>query len=237
MKSKLLLSIALITTLLFQTVIYAANTETETTINWDEVMYTCDMPIVPADVKAYKTEANTITVTWKNTNTITDSYLKWGYDIYLKEGDGKYKLVKTIMSGKTQKYKLTGLSENQTYRIRIRAFKILYPGTENEDKWNSDLTKAVKVNMKTQLLPSNLKVKKKLQVKVGAKKTLAVSVTKGKDTSLIKKISYSSNKPKVATVKSGVIKGKKKGTATITTKVTLKSGLKKTFATKVRVTK
>lgn len=56
------------------------------------------------------------------------------------------------------------------------------------------------------------------------------------DMNNVSKITYTSGKKSVAIVtKSGKVKGKKKGTATIKAKVTLKNGKTKTVTMKVKV--
>lgn len=90
---------------------------------------------------------------------------------------------------------------------------------------STETASAKKVNAKTLKL-----AKKKLSIKVGAKKTLKVTVKPKKAT-----LKWKSNKKKIATVtKKGVVKGKKKGTATITVtsgkkKATCKVTVKQTF--------
>lgn len=83
------------------------------------------------------------------------------------------------------------------------------------------------------------------ELKVGvSKKTFSRSKTsqvkftypKGMSKKDVKKVTYSSSKEKVATVtKNGVIKGIRKGKAKILVKVTLKSGVTKTFTLRITV--
>ena len=89
------------------------------------------------------------------------------------------------------------------------------------------------------------KINEKILATVQAKKN-KVTLSKGKTTTFafadeldlrnVKKITYKSSNPTVATVdKNGKIKGKKAGTSTITATVTLKNGETKTVTTKVTV--
>lgn len=185
-----------------------------------------DPPAPPQSLKAYKTADGKITLSWRGS---TDAS---GYEIYLKKGNGKYHKVKDIKSPSTRKYTLKNLSSKGIYKIRMRSY----------DKIKGAMTYSrymtVTVDMKKQPLPKNLSVSKSLSLNVGQKKKINVKCTKGTDSRYIKTITYKIKNPKIASVKSsGYITGKKKGNTTVTVKVTLKSGLSKSFTTNLRVGK
>ena len=181
-----------------------------------------DPATTPYNVKAYKTSEDNITVSWKSGDSS---------EIYLKKGNGAYEKVRTITDSAITKCELTGLSPTATYKVKVRSYnKMSY------DIFSS-FSKPVTVNMKKQPILKNLSVNKTLTLKVGKSKELAVKLTDGTSKSFIKSIKYSVKNPNIATVKSGTIKGIKAGSTQVKTKVTLKSGLKKTFTTKVKVKK
>lgn len=177
----------------------------------------------PTKVTAYKTAAYTATLTWKKADSAD------GYEIYLKKGNSSYKKVKTL---KNATYKIKDLSNKGTYKIRIRSYKVV-----NGKKYYSSYTKAITLKMKEQLLPKDLSINKKITVKVGGQKKLALKCASGKNDKLIKNVKYKVKNNKIASVQSGIVKGKKTGSTTVRITVTLKSGLSKTFTTKIQVKK
>ncbi|MCM1499820.1 MAG: fibronectin type III domain-containing protein, partial [Clostridium sp.] len=46
-----------------------------------------------------------------------------GYEVYMKTGSGKYKLVKTINKGKTVSYTQSKLKKGTKYTFKVRAYK------------------------------------------------------------------------------------------------------------------
>lgn len=180
----------------------------------------------PTKVTAYKTASKTITLKWKKADEVD------GYQIYLKKGNSTYKKNKTLNAAKKCIYKIKKLSNKGTYKIRIRAYKKV-----NGERYYSKYTKAITVKMKEQLLPTDLSVNRKINVKVGKQKKLTVKCVSGKNKNLIKNVKYKVKDKKIATVKSGRVKGKKVGSTSVKTTVTLKSGLSKTFTTKIQVIK
>lgn len=73
--------------------------------------------VVPAKVTGFKASSsgyNALTLRWSRTTGAT------GYEIYRKSGSS-YKLLKTITSGSTTSYKVSGLKTGTTYYYKIRA--------------------------------------------------------------------------------------------------------------------
>lgn len=56
-------------------------------------------------------------ITWRRTAGVD------GYEISMKTGNGKYKIVKRIARGKTVSYTQTKLKKGRQYRFRVRAYK------------------------------------------------------------------------------------------------------------------
>ncbi|MDE7425241.1 MAG: fibronectin type III domain-containing protein [Lachnospiraceae bacterium] len=181
-----------------------------------------DPPSIPQNMKAYKTGENTITISWQGGSNN-------GYEIYLKEGEKDYQKVKTIKGNSTGHCQLRGLLSTGKYKVKIRSYAIM-----SLDIY-SPFTKAVVINMKKQPLLKNLSVNKKVTLKIGKEKKLAVKLSNGTSKNYIQKIKYVVGNSQVATVKAGTIKGKKAGSTSVKTTVTLKSGLKKTFTTQIKV--
>ena len=100
---------------------------------------------------------------------------------------------------------------------------------------NGEQSKAVVFNMKRQLALSEISVAKNVYLVPGNSKKLNVTVKKGTNAAYIKSIRYAVRNSKICTVRNGKIKAKGVGITTIKTTITLKNGLKKTFATKVEV--
>ncbi len=181
---------------------------------------------MPSSVKAFKTAKRAITMTWKKASSACS------YEIYLKKGKGKYQKIKTVNASEGTKYVIKNLSPAAVYQIRMCSYDY---GVEGIKRY-SGMTKSITVNMKKQPLPENLSVKKAVSVKLGQKKNLVVQCKKGTSAYYIKKITYKVKNPEIASVKSsGIIEGRKKGTTRVNVKVTLKSGLKKTFVTRLKV--
>ena len=182
-----------------------------------------DPPGTPGYLEAHKISEKTAVLTWMRTSGE-------GYEIYLKKGNGSYRKIGTVASDVT-KYKLKNLSPKAIYKLRMRAYC----------DWNGETryghySKAVTLNMKKQPLPKNLSIKKSFSIKVGKKKRLAVTCTGGTSKSYIKKVTYQVKNPKIASVNSsGMVRGKRKGNTVVTVNVVLKSGLKKTWKSRVKV--
>jgi len=181
-------------------------------------------PEAPAQVEAYKTAAGTITVTFKKDSKAG------GYEICLKKKNGIYKKV-NARKVSAAKYKIRNLSAKQTYYIKVRSYQ-----TKDGTKSYSPYSKAVTVNMKKQPLPRDLSLNKKVSLKVGDTKALKVKYSAGTGSSFVKSINYKVKDKRIATVKNGKITGRHEGSTEVTTKVVLKSGLSKTFKTKIKVT-
>ncbi|MCR5791580.1 MAG: hypothetical protein K6G65_00280 [Lachnospiraceae bacterium] len=179
---------------------------------------------MPPKMEGYKTARNTITVTIKDKKKVA------GYEFYLKNENGTYKKV-PARRVTALKYEIRNLSAKKKYYIKARSYRT----KEGETIYGSFSTKPVKVNMKKQPLPENISVNKKLSLKVGTTKTLKLKFLSGTSSRYVKSITYKAKNKKIVTVKKGKVKGKKKGNAVITTRVLLKSGLSKTFHTKVKV--
>lgn len=58
-----------------------------------------------------------IKITWKKVTGAS------GYEIRMKTGNGKYKIIKTISKGKTVTFTKTGLKKGKTYSFQVRAYK------------------------------------------------------------------------------------------------------------------
>lgn len=127
---------------------------------------------------------------------------------------GKYVLVnaKTYTVGKDGDVKVA-LPSGQTYELVTK---------EEAAAIEKSILKTVKV--------------KKSSASVKKGKTTTVQMNSKLDMKNVSKITYTSNKTSVATVtKSGKVKAKKKGTATVKVKVTLKNGTTKTVTMKITV--
>ena len=71
-----------------------------------------------AAISSIKTKANTTAeLTWKKVSNAS------GYIIYLADGSGKYKKIKTIKKNSTLSYTITDLKQGNTYKIKVRAYK------------------------------------------------------------------------------------------------------------------
>lgn len=70
-------------------------------------------------VKGFRAKAakkKKITLSWKKANGVN------GYQIYKKIGNGAYKLVKTVKSGKTTKWTDTSVKKGKKYTYKIRSY-------------------------------------------------------------------------------------------------------------------
>ncbi len=168
---------------------------------------------MPSSVKAYKTAKKAVTLTWKKASPACS------YEIYLKKGKGKYRKIKTVESSKETKYVIKNLSPTAVYKVCMCSYDYGVGGR----KRYSGMTRPITVNMKKQPLTEHLSVKKAISIKLGQKKNLVVKCKKGTSAYYIKKKS------------SGIIEAKKKGNTRVDVKVTLKSGLKKKFVTRLKV--
>ncbi len=183
-----------------------------------------DPPAPPQDFQAYKTAERKVTLRWRGLIAVS------GYEVYIKKDDGKFHLVKEVKSRSSRKYTVKGLSPNKKYKLAMRSYKIL----DGEKKYSRYVTATV--DMKKQPLPKDLSVAKSLIVKVGQEKKIAVKSRRGRGSKYIKGISCKIRNKEVANASpTGVIVGKKAGRTTATIKVTLKSGLSKTFRMRINV--
>lgn len=163
------------------------------------------------------------------TNKVTKKYTVSLTNVSAVEGemvfnvlDATGKTVDTLKAafGKTVSKTLT-LASNKNYYIHVAsAGEVAQYNVKVAGKYTAP--KTVKLN------------KTKLTLKVKKKATLKVSVAPAK--AVIQTQTWTSSKTKVATVsKKGVVKAKKKGTTTITCKMTFYGGKTKTVKCKVKV--
>ncbi len=127
------------------------------------------------------------------------------------------------------------VKENDTYKEREGYITISAPGLESHSIYVHQAEN--EVSLDTLLQELTISVTKKT-FKKGKTTKIKLNYPEGLYASDIKSVKFSSNKKKVATVNSkGVVKGIKKGKATITVKVTLENGSSKIFKAKITVDK
>ncbi|RKI41792.1 hypothetical protein D7V86_08820 [bacterium D16-51] len=127
------------------------------------------------------------------------------------------------------------VKENDTYQERSGYITISAPGLASHEIYVHQAEN--EVSLDTLLQELTISVTKKT-FKKGKTTKIKLNYPEGLYASDIKSVKFSSNKKKVATVNSkGVVKGIKKGKATITVKVTLENGSSKTFKAKITVDK
>ncbi len=183
-----------------------------------------ERPAPPQDFQAYKTAEQKVTLRWRGLTAIS------GYEVYIRKDDGKFRLVKEIKSRPSRKYTVKGLSPNGKYKLAMRTYKVL----DGERKYSRYVTATV--DMKKQPLPKDLSLVKALTVKVGQEKKIPVKCRRGRASKYIKGISFKIHNKEIADANAaGVVVGKKAGRTTAILKVTLKSGLSKTFRMKIKV--
>ena len=174
---------------------------------------------IPDDVDYYVITTNQATT--KYTVILANTATKKG-DLTVKVMEVSGKVISTLVvaNGKFGNQTIT-LAKNKKYYICISG---------QEETANYILKVAGKYTA-----PKNVKLANtKLALNVGKKATLKVSVEPVK--AVIQTQTWTSSKTKVATVtKKGVVKAKKKGTATITCKMTFYGGKTKTVKCKVTV--
>ena len=92
-----------------------------------KVMATCTVYVQnpvkvtkPAKVvmKKLRKKGNKVTIRWKKAKEA------WGYEIFMKKGNGKYKKIKTIKKANKLKFIKKKLKKNKKYTFKIRAYKM-----------------------------------------------------------------------------------------------------------------
>lgn len=183
----------------------------------------------PKLLSAYKVTEKSIQLHWARAKDKASNRIS-GYVIYLKKGDDAYKKVATVPRPDRVKYTLKGLSARGKYQLKLRAFARLGATTAY-----SVYTKAITVNMKKQPLPTDLKVTRKLHIKVGQERKLPVICKNGTSRRFIKQIKYVVRNKKIVAVTGGKVKAKRKGNTIIITKIVLKSGFKRCLRTRIEI--
>lgn len=177
----------------------------------------------PSDVKVYKNAVNRAKITWNKVSGVD------GYEIYLKEEGEAYKKIATVRGTGKAERQIRNLSKDGIYKVRIRSY------VKDGSKKEYSSYKTVALNMKKQVIPKDLSMNKKVGIKVGSSKKLQVKCAEGKNKSYIENVQYRVKNADIATISNGILKAKKAGTTSVTTKVILKSGLTKTFTTEIIV--
>lgn len=179
----------------------------------------------PKNVKVVKQSGTSVKVSWSAVKGAD------GYRVLVSEkGQPCGVPQKDLDVKKATCRKVTGLDPKKTYEIRVQVYQ-----KKGDIIHNGEQSKAVVFNMKRQLALSEISVAKNVYLVPGNSKKLNVTVKKGTNAAYIKSIRYAVRNSKICTVRNGKIKAKGVGITTIKTTITLKNGLKKTFATKVEV--
>nr|WP_297934266.1 Ig-like domain-containing protein [uncultured Lachnoclostridium sp.] len=165
-----------------------------------------------------ETDKNACKLTWTK-QVKADGYLVYGRNYKPGKKSNKFKLLKTIKSGKTLTYTQKKLAEKQWYEYKVDAYKIVKGKKEiigsSYKVFTYNISKKSKYAnpVKVEVKKSSLAVKKGTAVQIKAKAVLP----KGKKKKLVvSELRYISSNCDIASVtKTGKVKGKKKGSCYI----------------------
>ena len=175
-----------------------AKSETEATIS-----------PVPVFAKQKAITSNSVTIRW---NRLDDAD---GYDLYMAQGKGKLKLVKSLLASKSS-IKIKKLKKGTYYKFRVDAYKL-----SGDEKIITGKSALIYIATKGGKYVNATKVKltkSRLKMTVGKKANIKAKAVKNKGImkNFTKSIRYISSDTSICTVNSkGRVKGIKAGTAKI----------------------
>ena len=208
-------------------------------------VYICVPPPMPPEIaklSVHKIGDKKAKISWQNTRGRAEKYeiyqkrlgntLSGKSNIIVKEIFKKIHTIKVHNTGTMddfdKKYSFTvkNLNKKGKYVFYVKA---VY------DEFRTVKSDKILLNMKTELLPKDIKLAKKVILKKGSRRKIPFTYKKGTKKSFVSKVDCTVQKRKIALFKKGKILAKRRGSTKLTVKVTLKSGLKRTFKTKVVV--
>lgn len=207
--------------------------------------YICVLPPMPPEIKqlsVHKIGDKKAKISWQNTRGRAEKYeiyqkklsdtLSDDSNITVKE---KFKKIRTIKVHNTGKMDDFDKKYSFTVKNLSKKGKYIYYVKAVYDEFRTVKSDKILLNMKTELLPKDIKLAKKIVVKKGSRKKIPFTYKKGTKKSCVRDVQCTVGKKKIAVIKKGKIVAKKRGSTGLKVKITLKSGLRKTFKVKVVV--